>query len=386
MKTIAESPTPDTQDRSTVYEQIISRGVPRREFLKFCAWMSACIGLGPEGVAQVAQALETKRRLPVVWMHFQECTCCSESFLRSSHPIVADILLDKLSLDYTETLMAASGHQAEACLHDTIQKYKGEYVLCIEGSVPLGADGAYCCIGGKSAMQIVEEVAADAKAIIAWGNCASAGCVQAAKPNPTQATPIHKIISGKPIINVQGCPPIAEVMAGVLVHMLTFDRIPQLDSLGRPKAFYSRRVHDTCYRRPNYDAGLFVESFDDENARKGYCLYKMGCRGPSTYNSCGTIRWNGGVSFPIQSGHGCIGCSEANFWDNGPFYQRLPNFPGFGIESTADQVGMAVVGAAAAGAAVHAVMTNVRKRREIGEQPGENVENAEVTENSDQES
>ncbi len=379
MKTMAESTTPDAQDRSTVYEQIISRGVPRREFLKFCAWMAACIGLGPEGVAQVAQALETKRRLPVVWMHFQECTCCSESFLRSSHPIVADILLDKLSLDYTETLMAASGHQAEACLHDTIQKYKGEYVLCIEGSVPLGDDGVYCCIGGKSAMQIVEEVAADAKAIIAWGNCASAGCVQAAKPNPTQATPIHKIISGKPIINVQGCPPIAEVMAGVLVHMLTFDRIPQLDALGRPKAFYSRRVHDTCYRRPNYDAGLFVESFDDENARKGYCLYKMGCRGPSTYNSCGTIRWNGGVSFPIQSGHGCIGCSEANFWDNGPFYQRLPNFPGFGIESTADQVGVAVVGAAAAGAAVHAVMTNVRKRRGIGEQPGENIENAEAT-------
>jgi hydrogenase small subunit len=380
METMAEPTAPDTRDSVTVYEQILSRGVPRRDFLKFCTWMSACIGLGPEGVAQVVEALQSKRRLPVVWMHFQECTCCSESFIRSSHPIVADILLDKLSLDYTETLMAASGHQAEACLHDTIGKYKGEYVVCIEGSVPLGDDGVYCCIGGKTALQIVEEVAKDAKAIIAWGNCASAGCVQAAKPNPTQATPIHKVIAGKPIINVQGCPPIAEVMAGVLVHILTFDRIPQLDSLGRPKAFYSRRVHDTCYRRPNYDAGLFVESFDDENARKGYCLYKMGCRGPTTYNSCGTIRWNGGVSFPIQSGHGCIGCSEANFWDNGPFYQRLPNFPGFGIESTADMVGLGVLGAAAAGATAHAVMTNFRKRHEIGEQVGESVEQAEKTE------
>ena len=142
-------------------------------------------------------------------------------------------------------------------------------------------------------------------------------------------------------------------------------------------AFYSRRVHDTCYRRPNYDAGLFVESFDDENARKGYCLYKLGCRGPSTYNSCGTIRWNGGVSFPIQSGHGCIGCSEANFWDNGPFYQRLPNFPGFGIESTADKIGIVAGTAAIAGAAVHAVMTNVRKRHGIGEQAGEHAETAE---------
>ncbi len=59
----------------------------------------------------------------------------------------------------------------------------------------------------------------------------------------------------------------------------------------------------------------------------------MGCRGPVTYNACGVTRWNDGASFPIQSGHGCIGCSEANFWDNGPFYQHLPNFPGFGIES-----------------------------------------------------
>jgi len=366
----------------TIYDQIVARGVSRREFLNFCAWMGACIGLQASGVAQVIQALETKKRIPVIWLHFQECTCCSESFLRSSHPIVADILLDKISLDYTETLMAASGHQAEQSLQDTIAKYKGEYLLCIEGSVPLAEDGVYCCIGGKTAKGIAEEVAANAKAIIAWGNCACSGCVQAAKPNPTQAMPIKKIIAGKPIINVQGCPPIAEVMAGVLVHLLTFDTIPELDNLGRPKAFYSRRVHDTCYRRPNYDAGLFVESFDDENARKGYCLYKVGCKGPTTYNSCGTIRWNGGVSFPIQSGHPCIGCSESNFWDNGPFYQRLPSFPGFGIEATADTVGVAALGLAAAGVATHAVMTNFRKRDEIGEQPGEDAVKAEAADSA----
>ena len=173
----------------------------------------------------------------------------------------------------------------------------------VEGSVPTAEDGVYCCIGGRSAGQILQEAAAGAKAVVAWGNCACAGCVQAAKPNPTRATPIHQIVSGKPIINVQGCPPIAEVMAGVVVYLLTFDRIPQLDALGRPMAFYSRRVHDTCYRRPYYDAGMFVESFDDENARRGFCLYKMGCRGPTTYNSCGVMRWNNGVSYPIQSGH-----------------------------------------------------------------------------------
>ena len=352
----------------TVYEQMRERGVSRRDFLKFCTWMSAYLGLGASGVAQVARAIETRRRIPVIWMHFQECTCCSESFLRSSHPIVADILLDKISLDYTEVLQAAAGFQAEEVLHDTMTKYAGEYLLLVEGSIPLGADGAYCVIAGKSALDTVKEVAAGAKAIIAWGNCACSGCVQSANPNPTGAMPVKAVITDKPIVNVQGCPPIAEVMAGVLVHLLTFDRIPELDALGRPKVFYSARVHDTCYRRPNFDAGLFVETFDDENAKKGYCLYKMGCRGPVTYNACGVMRWNGGVSFPIQSGHGCIGCSEGNFWDNGPFYQHLPNFPGFGIETTADKVGVGLGAATLVGIAAHAISTNIRKRHLIDEE------------------
>ena len=127
----------------------------------------------------------------------------------------------------------------------------------------------------------------------------------------------------KPVINVPGCPPIADVMMAVVTHVLVLGQIPALDNLGRPKEFYGRRVHDTCYRRPNYDAGLFVESFDDENARKGYCLYKMGCKGPVTYNACSVVGWNEGTSSPIRSGHGCIGCSEEGFWDNGPLYQHL---------------------------------------------------------------
>jgi hydrogenase small subunit len=365
--------SPPRNSGPTIWEEMRARGVSRRDFVKFCTWMSAYLGLESSGVADVVKALEKKRRLPVVWLHFQECTCCSESFISSSHPIVADIILDKVSLNYTETLQAAAGVQAEECMRRTIKENPGEYLLMVEGSVPVGEDGIYCVIGGRSALDIVREAVDGAKAVVAWGNCASAGCVQSARPNPTKARPIHQVVTGKPIINVQGCPPIAEVMAGVVVHLLTFDRIPQLDALGRPEAFYSRRVHDTCYRRPYYDAGLFVESFDDENARHGYCLYKMGCRGPTTYNSCGVIRWNNGVSYPIQSGHGCIGCSEAGFWDNGPFYQRLAGFPGFGIETTADKIGLAVGAATVAGAAAHAILTNVRKHHDIGEQPGESA-------------
>lgn len=351
-------------NRPTVYEECLRKGITRRDFLKFCTAMAAWMGLQSTGAAQIARALETRSRLPVIWLHLQECTCCSESFIRTAHPIVATLLLDKISLDYTETLMAASGEQAEAAKEETMRKYAGEYLLMVEGSIPT-SDEAYCCVGGKSALQLTQEAARNAKAVIAWGNCACAGCVQSANPNPTGARALHKVIKGKPIINVQGCPPIAEVMAGVIVHILTFGTMPQLDGLGRPKMFYSRRVHDTCYRRANFDAGLFVESFDDENARHGYCLYKVGCKGPSTYNACGIIKWNEGTSYPVQSGHPCIGCSEEGFWDNSPFYKRMPDVHGFGIEATADQIGMAIGAVTAAGIAVHAVATNIRKKKLI---------------------
>jgi len=357
--------TPQNSPAPTYMEEFQRKGYDRRDFVKFCTLMAAYLGLENNAIGQVTQALSTKPRLPVIWLHFQECTCCSESFIRSSHPIVADVLLDQISLDYSETLMAASGFQAEEAMQNTMKKYKGEYILCVEGSVPTAADGVYCMIGGKTSIEILEEAAEGAKAIIAWGSCASNGCVQAARPNPTSATPIHKLLKGKPIIKVPGCPPIGEVMAGVIVHVVTFGRLPELDGLGRPKAFYSKRVHDSCYRRPYYDAGLYVESFDDDNAKKGYCLYKVGCKGPSTYNACAVTKWNNGTSFPIQSGHGCFGCSEENYWDNGRIYERASAFPGFGIESTADSVGKAALIGTGVALAAHAVMTNVRKKKLI---------------------
>jgi len=356
-----------SQSVPTIWESMQAKGYDRRDFLRFCSYAAMIAGIESSGFAKVAQAFEKKARPPVVWLHFQECTCCSESFIRSSHPVVADVLLDAISLDYSETLQAAAGHQAEKSLWDTVKNSPGKYILLVEGSVPTKDNGVYCTIAGRTAEDILQEAAKDAAAVIAWGSCASNGCIQAANPNPTGATPIHKLID-KPVINVPGCPPIADVMTGVVTHILVLGDMPELDSLGRPKEFYSRRVHDTCYRRAYYDAGLFVESWDDDKARRGYCLYKMGCRGPVTYNACSVTKWNGGISYPIQSGHGCIGCSEAGFWDNGPFYQHLASFPGFGIESTADTVGTAVGLVTLGGIAAHAISTNLRKHKVIEEE------------------
>ena len=269
--------------------------------------------------------------------------------------------------------MASAGHQAEAALEETIEKYKGNYILAVEGNPPLNEDGMYCIIGGKPFVEQMKHAAEHASAIIAWGSCASWGCVQAAKPNPTRATPVHKVVVDKPVIKIPGCPPIAEVMTGVVTYMLTFGKLPELDRQGRPKMFYSQRIHDKCYRRPHFDAGQYVEKWDDENARKGYCLYKVGCKGPTTYNACSTTRWNEGVSFPIGSGHGCIGCSEDGFWDKGGFYNRLTDVghylsddPAntFGVEANADTVGMAAAGAVGAGIVAHIAATSIQRARQ----------------------
>ena len=345
----------------TFYEVLRRHGVSRRSFMKFCSLTAASLGLAPAFASTVAHAMETKPRVPVIWLHGMECTCCSESFIRSAHPLAKDVVLSMLSLDYHNTLMASAGHQAEAILDETRQKYKGQYILAVEGNSSIDLDKPFCFVGGKPFLTQLREMAEDSMAVIAWGSCASWGCVQAAKPNPSSAVSIDQVLHGKPIIKVPGCPPIAEVMTGVVSYVLTFGKLPELDRQGRPKMFYSQRIHDKCYRRPHFDAGQFVEHWDDVGAKQGYCLYKMGCRGPTTYNACSTTRWNGGVSFPIESGHGCIGCSEKDFWDNGPFYERLAKVSGFGVEADADSIGFTALGVTAAGLAAHAAASTVKK-------------------------
>ena len=349
--------------KQTFAEVFQSRGLSRRDFLKFCSLTSVSLGLAPSMLPKVVHAMETKPRTPVIWLHGLECTCCTESFIRSSHPIVGDMVMNMISLDYDDTLSAAAGHQLEEVRRKIMKEYKGQYILAVEGNVPTKDDGVYCMVGGDSFLNVVKETAADAAAVIAWGACASFGCVQNADPNPTGAQPIDKIIKDKPIVKVPGCPPIAEVMTGVITHLHTFGKLPELDRMGRPKAFYGTRIHDKCYRRAFYDAGMFVRGFDEESTRKGWCLYKMGCKGPTTYNSCSKIQWNEGTSFPIGSGHPCIGCSEPNFWDKGPFYTRLADVSFLGTDTTADKIGMVAVGAAAAGAAAHATVTAVKKKQ-----------------------
>jgi hydrogenase small subunit len=329
-------------------------GLSRRTFLQFCTSLAGLLALPPGAGRAMAEALAAARRPSVIWLPFQECTGCTESLTRSNAPSIESMLFDMVSLDYQETLMAAAGHQAEAALAKAIEDNRGKFLLVIDGSVATGLDGAYSCIAGKSNLALLQEVAPQAGAIVAMGSCAAFGGLPKANPNPTGAVAISDIITDKPIVNIPGCPPIPVVMTAVLAHFLAFGKLPELDALGRPKAFYGETIHDRCYRRPFYDQGKFAKTFDDEGARNGWCLYELGCKGPVTYNACAHVKWNDRTSWPVESGHGCLGCSEPDFWDAGGFYKAL-SMPASPLTR--------VAGAAAAGAAAGVAITWFNRRR-----------------------
>ncbi len=200
--------------------------------------------------------------------------------------------------------------------------------------------------------------------MIAVGSCAAFGGLPMPHPNPTGAVPISALVKDKPLINISGCPPMAEAMAGTITYLLAFGRIPELDQLNRPRAFFGETIHDRCYRRPFYERGMFARSFDDDGAREGWCLFELGCKGPVTYNACATIKWNGGVSFPIESGHGCIGCSEPHFWDRGGLYKPLSA----GTTDMRKVIGIAAVAGAAIGAGAAALARQRRAATPAGEE------------------
>jgi hydrogenase small subunit len=347
------------------------RGVSRRSFLKFCAAMTAALALPDRYTPRIAAALEKVTRPALVWLEFQDCAGCTESFLRASHPSVADIALDILSVNYHETIMAPSGKAAEKSLMDTVRNEKGKYLVVVEGSIPTRDGGVYCTIGGRTALEIAREVCGNAAATITVGACAFYGGWPAAKPNPTGAVGVEQAVSGIKLINIPGCPPNAVNITATLVHFLTFGELPATDQYGRPLFAFGETIHNHCERRAQFDAGQFVEEWGDEGHRKGWCLYKMGCKGPVTFHNCPAVRWNDGTSWPVGAGHGCVGCAEPHFWDTmTPFYRRLPQVPGAGVQTTADQIGGWIVGGTAVAFGAHALASAVRaKLKPLNQEP-----------------
>jgi hydrogenase small subunit len=169
-----------------------------------------------------------------------------------------------------------------------------------------------------------------------------------------------QLLSGKTVVTIPGCPPNPANFIGTVLYFVTYGKLPPIDEKGRPKWAYGRLIHENCNRRPHFDAGRFAKEFGDEGHRKGWCLYKLGCKGPETYNNCPTLEFNnvGGGVWPIGVGHPCFGCSEGGVGFSKPLFSLADvdtHTPPHMFPSITDREGNIAVspGAAAiAGAAV----------------------------------
>jgi hydrogenase small subunit len=305
--------------------------ISRRSFVKLCSAAAVYMGLPASMGARIAKAATAAKRPPVVWLSAQECTGCGETLLRATHPTLETLILDLISLDYYETLNTGAGQQAEEARLASLEENKGKLILVVDGSIPVKDGGIYCKIAGHTALALLEEMAPLAQAVIALGSCSSWGGIPSADPNPTGATPVHKILEGKniPIVNIPGCPPNPYNFLSTVLHLLTFNKLPALDEKLRPRFAYGRLIHESCERRPHFDAGRFALEFGDEGHKQGYCLYKLGCKGPETYNNCPSILFGdvGSGAWPVGTGHPCFGCSEQGVGFHAPLH--APARPAF---------------------------------------------------------
>lgn len=354
---------------------IDSEGVNRRDFMKWVSATTATLMLPPMFAPLVAEATELMNRVPVIWIELQDCAGNSEALLRSAAPTVDDLLFDVLSLEFHEALQAAAGHDADRQLEEAVHHFKGDYLLFVEGAIPMANDGKYGTIGasGETFHDHLQRMAKDSAAVVAVGTCATFGGVPAAAPNPTGAVGVMDLVKGKPIINIPACPANPANMVGVVLHYVLTGQVPELDSLLRPKFAFGYRIHDNCERRAHFDAGEFVEEWGDAGAENNWCLYKVGCKGPMTFNNCSIVRYNEGTNWPVGVGKGCIGCSEPDFWDKYAYERPMANAnikaPTGGVEKTVDEFGLGLLTATTVGIGVHAIGSAIAgKKSDEGEE------------------
>ncbi len=273
---------------------------------------------------------------PVIWLQGAGCTGCAVSLLNTVSPSIRNVLVDEVipgkhvNLQFHPTVMAGAGEPVIEVLEETEQNSKGNYLLVVEGSIPVAQDGVYCAIGENdeepvSMLSRVESLGREALAVIAMGTCASFGGIPAGKPNPTQCQSVREVFSSRgittPLINVPGCPPHPDWFVGTVASILLAG-LPSPDDLDvhlRPRLFFGDLIHENCPRRAYFDEGKFAKKLSDP-----YCLYELGCKGPVTHSDCATRLWNNGVNWCIGNGSPCIGCCEPGFPDVvSPFYEKI---------------------------------------------------------------
>ena len=369
---------------SEFQSMLAARGVSRRDFMKLCGALAVAAGLGELAAPRVAKALEesvigaTEGNLyPVIWIEGASCTGCTESFAQVDAPDPATVVLEMISLNYSETLSAAAGWSMEEAKEQTIAA--GNYILIYEGGVLEGWNGQALRVADKPGTDHLIEAAEHANAVVAVGSCAVNGGWMAAHPNPAGAMGVQQYLEKcgitTPVINIPGCPVNPEWMEAVLVDVLFMglDAV-ELNSENKPALMFNQTVHDNCQRRGHFENGEFVYEFGSKEEAMGYCLYPVGCRGPQTKSNCGVVRWNHRRSWCVEAGAPCIGCCEANPKNPGqnwvevntPFYKRHRDLRIGDFVFQPGTVALALTGIVAAALVVHGFGMKISGRMDGG--------------------
>ena len=329
-----------TATRSNLDSLLAARGVSRRSFLKLCGAVAVAAGMSELAAPKVAMAVESVigkaegGLFPVLWIEGASCTGCTESFAQIETPDPGKVVLELISLNYSDVLSAGAGESLELAKKQTIEN--GGYIVVYEGAITQGFNSNTLRVHCETGEEILVEAASNAAAVVALGSCAVNGGWMAAYPNPANATGVMGILKkhgiNKPVVNIPGCPANPEWLMSVLVQVLMMNGLDSLDlnEEGKPAGIFSQTVHDNCERRAHFENGEFVYEFGSKEEELGYCLYPLGCKGPQTKSNCGVVLWNNRRSWCIQAGSPCLGCCEANPNDPGdnwvevntPFYER----------------------------------------------------------------
>jgi len=289
----------------------------RRDFLRYCGFSAAALGLSSADLGLLEKALAAPDAPTVLWLQGSCCCGCSISLLnRVSHSApqsVDDLLLNSINLAFHPTLMSAAGEQAVSVIKDKLSN--PNYILVVEGGIPTAFGGNACVVWSADGSEVtfgdaVLNLAQSASAVISIGTCACFGGIGAAPPNPTGITSVERY-TGKPTINISGCPVQPDWFIWTVVQFLLGRNIP-LDEHRRPLAIYGRTIHSTCPFREREEAERF--------GLRGHCLEELGCRGPETFANCHQQRWNNGVSWCAEAGAPCYGCTEPGFPGAGPLW------------------------------------------------------------------
>jgi [NiFe] hydrogenase small subunit len=228
------------------YERLEKKGVSRRDFMKYCTALTATMGLSSSFVPKVAEVFALPaQRPPVIWLHFGECTGCSESLLRSQYPYIDELVLEVLSVEYHETIMAAAGHQAEEHLHACREKVRRQVHLRGRGCDRHQFRRRLWQGGRPTFLEIAKEVVPKAAATICHiGSCANFGGVPAAAPNPGgykgcrrshwHQDPQHRRLSAQP-----------HQPGGHRGQLSPAGQAARAGRPGRPLFAYGKTIHDS---------------------------------------------------------------------------------------------------------------------------------------------